>query len=248
MRVEYVPTLLLQRELYAMPRDVERFKRYLWELIRGTDELVVPLVDFNPMGRDHVAQALEALLAVDADGVVQRALEAAASELPGDREFRATLVLSDDVGGMWTHRRTTDLKRRWDEASPGEGGWLVPLAWASDAPSADALTCEARATAYRELYRVVHGRPACVRDVLLQEGFALIFAGTEPAMRAMPYALDRYLEASDTPTVFGALFGDRAAAELGYPPLGLPPNAGFSVGVALAKQTGLTPIEALRAR
>ena len=61
-------------------------------------------------------------------------------------------------------------------------------------------------------------------------------------------ALDRYLEASDTPTVFGALFGDRAAAELGYAPVGLPPHAGFAVGVALAKQSGRTPIEALHAR
>jgi hypothetical protein len=128
VRIDYVPTLAKQRELYAMPRDMTRFKRYLWELTQGSEELVLPLVDFNPMGREHVAQALDRLIALDADAAVRQALDAAASELPGDREFRATLVLSDDIGGMWTHRRTTDLKRRWNEATTDEGSWLVPLA------------------------------------------------------------------------------------------------------------------------
>jgi hypothetical protein len=228
-----------------MPRDPERFKRYLWELTHGSEELVLPLVDFNPMGREHVAEALDRLLAIDADAVTQRALEHAATELPGDHQYRATIVLSDDIGGMWTHRHTTELKRRWNEATTDEGLWLLLLAWTSDEPAVTALEAEARATAYRALYRSAHGRPACLRDLLLQEGFTLLFAGAEPAMRAKPYAVDRYLEASDTATVFGVLFGDRAAVELGYAPVGLPANSGFAVGVALARETGRSPVEAL---
>ena len=36
------------------------------------------------------------------------------------------------------------------------------------------------------------------------------------------------------PATFAALYGDVAAAELGYQPLGLPPRAGFEVALSLA--------------
>jgi hypothetical protein len=37
---------------------------------------------------------------------------------------------------------------------------------------------------------------------------------------------------TDEPTIFAAFFGDTAAREAGYPPLGLPPLAGLALASA----------------
>ena len=245
MQIDYVPTLELQRELYAMPRDRDRFDRYIREMRGGSEDLALPLVAFNPMGREHVAEALDRLLAIDADGVARRTVDAVSDELPGDATLRVTLVLSDDLGGRWTHRASTEFGRIWEDDALLKRGWAVPLAWTSDAPSVDGITAEVRRTLYRAAYRLRRGTPTNLRELLLQEGHALSFAGSRPRLRAFPNALDRYSEASDKPTVFAALFGDRAARELGYAPLGIASDAGFAVALAIAEASGRSPIEAL---
>jgi hypothetical protein len=248
MRIEYVPTLGLQRALYDMPRDQARFTRYLDVMRGGTDDLALPLVAFNPMGRDHVADTLDRLIAAGADDAVRAACERGATELPGDLPtLRATLVLSDDVGGMWTHRRSTEFARRWGDDPMLKRGWTVALAWTSDDVSADALATEARGTLYRAAYRLRYGNPVNLRDVLLQEGFALRFAGQATRTGTWSaHALDDRLEVHDTPTLFAALYGDAAAEELGYPPLGLGPNAGSEIAMAMVVESGQTPVEWLR--
>jgi hypothetical protein len=40
------------------------------------------------------------------------------------------------------------------------------------------------------------------------------------------------LESTHQPTVIACLYGDEAAKELGYPPLGLSKNAGFQLALA----------------
>ena len=43
--------------------------------------------------------------------------------------------------------------------------------------------------------------------------------------------LSRHLDAEDPATLIAALFGDRAASELGHPALGLPPRAGLALAL-----------------
>jgi hypothetical protein len=43
--------------------------------------------------------------------------------------------------------------------------------------------------------------------------------------------LSRVLDCDDQPTLVAALFGDRAARELGHPPLGLSHRAGFALAL-----------------
>lgn len=246
MRIEYVPTLTLQRELYDMPRDMSRFKRYLWEMTHGTEDLVLPLVAFNPMGREHVAHALDTLIALDADAVVAEALRVAAEELPGDLLLHSTLVLADDIGGMWSHRATNEFKTIYEWGPQGDGGWVLPGWWVSEEPSPAALTREARRALYREAYRMAYGKAESLTDVLLQEGFALRFADPDAPLIADAHLLDRWLRARDIPTLVAALFGDATAIELGYAPLGLPAYGGFEVARAIAAASAHSPVEWLR--
>ena len=93
MKLEYVPLLPVQRELHGMPRGPGRFQQYLRTILNrdGTGLELPSLVVMNPMGKDHVTALLEALLALDADGVAARAARAAAAQLadtPGDAAGR----------------------------------------------------------------------------------------------------------------------------------------------------------------
>lgn len=75
MKLDYVPLLQVQRDLQGIPRGYGRFLKYLSVMI-GRDEAALelpPLGIMNPMGKDHVAVLLDALLSIDADGIGARA-------------------------------------------------------------------------------------------------------------------------------------------------------------------------------
>ncbi len=116
MKVKYVPLLRIARELQGMPRNYDRFQQYL-RTIRTADgnSLERPtLLWMNPMGRDHVTALLDALLAMDADGIAARTAAAACEQLadePGD--FKIALVIADDLMGGWTNRFASEFTVRF---------------------------------------------------------------------------------------------------------------------------------------
>src|SRR5271165_1975842 len=75
MNLHYVPLLQIQRDLQGLPRNYERFQQYLRTISPdGATLELPPLGIMNPMGKDHVTALLDALLALDADGIAARAL------------------------------------------------------------------------------------------------------------------------------------------------------------------------------
>lgn len=102
MKLDYLPLLQIQREIQDLPRTPERFYRYLGVMLNhdGTGMELPPLVLINPMAKDHVTALLDALLALDADGVAGRAASEAAAGLadePG--AYKLGLVVADDLKG-----------------------------------------------------------------------------------------------------------------------------------------------------
>ncbi len=86
--------------------------------------------------------------------------------------------------------------------------------------------------------------------MMRQEGLAAAFARREPTLQADDLAAigDRLAplrETRDFPVVFAALYGDEAAREVGHDPLGLPPLAGFELGIAEVLAAGLDPVAEL---
>jgi hypothetical protein len=82
MEFDFVPLLQVLRDLYAMPRGMERFQAYIHTMTDAdTGDLKLPLVAMNPMGRDHVPALLDELLALQADEVGAAAV--AFSPVPG---------------------------------------------------------------------------------------------------------------------------------------------------------------------
>jgi hypothetical protein len=239
MKLEFMPLLKVQRELYGMPRGVERFRAYLAAMIDPeTRDLKLPLSGMNPMGKDHIPLLLDQYLAMDADLIAARAVADAASRLTNVQgEFKVALVLSDDAMGGWTNRYTSEFGRRFGTRAYHRRGWLEVGLWTSEAPEAERVRNQVLATIYRAAHIEQHGFAVTLREMLAQEAFAMARAClAEPVLDADDLAYTReviapHLDTKDYPTVMACLFGDEAARSLGYAPMGLSERAGFALAL-----------------
>ena len=239
MKLEFVPLLKVQRELYGMPRGMERFRAYLATMIDPeTRDLKLPLSGMNPMGKDHIPLLLDQYLAMDADRIASRAAADAESRLADVQgEFKVALVLSDDAMGGWTNRYTSEFGRRFGTKAYHRRGWLEVGLWTSEVPAAETVREQVLAAIYRAAHIERHGFAHTLRDMLAQEGFAMAQADcTEPALDLDDLVYTRevirpYLDTKDYPTIISCLFGDEAARSLGYAPLGLSARAGFALAL-----------------
>jgi hypothetical protein len=252
MLLEHVPLLQIQRDLHDIPRGMQRFQEYIRTLTGGTGEIVLPIGAMNPMGKEHVAALLDALLALGGEGTAAAAADEAQGRLaraPG--QLKLGLVVCDDAQGGWTNRYFTETSQRFNLLNLLKRGWVAPLCWTSEAPSAERVRAAVLAEAYRAAHTLVHGEPRTLGQMLDQEGRAAVFAGaTEPQLDPEELAYSRELIAlhratSNFPTAFACLYGDEIAAASGYSPLGLSPRAGYAVALADALASGRAPEELL---
>jgi hypothetical protein len=252
MEVSVLHLLAIQRDLYAMPRGMDRFRAYIATMTGGTDDLVLPLASMNPMGREHVAAMIDELLRMDAEAVAEAAATEASARLaqvPG--QLAVGLVATDDAHGGWTNRYFTEMVLRFETAQLLRRGWAVVPLWTSEAWSPARVHEDVLAAVYRAAFQQEHGQPQTLGDMLAQEGWAARFAGaTQPMLEPgdLDYTrkvLEPYRHASDYPTVFACLYGDEAARSVGYPPRGLSARAGFALARAEALAQPGTPESAL---
>jgi hypothetical protein len=243
MQLEYVPLLKVQRELYAMPRSMERFQAYLETMVDAeTRDLKLPLVAMNPMGKDHIPKLLDEYLAFDGDGLAAQAVAEAAAEFAHlSGQFKVTLVLSDDLMGGWTNRYTSEFSHRFQPQAYFKRGWFVGMLWTSEPPTPITIREEVLTTLYRGVNMQSFGFPVTLSEMLAQEGQAMARAGcTAPVLEADDLAYTKevvapYLDTKDYPTIMVCLFGDEAAQALGYAPLGLSRRAGLALALHNAR-------------
>jgi hypothetical protein len=253
MKLEYVPLVPLQRELHGLPRNYERFRQYLRTIFarEGTTVELPSLLVMNPMGKDHVTALLDALLALDADGVAARAAAEASARLADEAgDFKVALVVADDLMGGWTNRYATEFTLRFgpdhlrsQSALPAglprwlKDYWITAVVWSSE-PATERAVRDAILTAvYRMAYQQRHGPARTLRDMLAQEGHVLAMAGCAgPALDEEDIAYTREvlapsLDADDMRTAIECLFGDEAGRTLGFTPRGLSPWAGLALAL-----------------
>jgi hypothetical protein len=243
MKLEFVPLLQVQRDLHRMPRGWERFRAYLQTLVDPeTKDLKLPLSAMNPMGKDHVPTLLDQYLAFDADGLAARAVAEAESRLSNvEGEFKVGLVIVDDAMGGWTNRYSNELTARSGSKPLHRRGWITGTLWTSEKPSEQATREETLTAVYRAAYIQQHGFAATLREIMAQEGYAMAMAGcSKPSLDEDDLEYTRAviapnLDTKDYPVVITSLFGDAAAASLGYAPPGLSERAGFALALRDAR-------------
>ncbi|MGH7599302.1 MAG: hypothetical protein ACREOI_23330 [bacterium] len=263
MNLEYVPLLQVQRNLYNLPRGFERFREYLRTMIDpDSGDLKLPLVAMNPMGKDHLPLFLDKLIELNADGEAARATTEVQSVLkvePG--EYKVCLVVSDDLRGGWTNRYTTEFDHRFRQKAYYKRGWIAGILWTSETYIPAQVREEVRLCLFRAAYIQRHGYARTLGEMLAQESYAMSqpalpgpLGRPETARQALRMAdsttptldpddlaytrevLASYLDKIDQPTLIAALYGDAAAHQLGYPPLGLSPRAGLALALDNAKK------------
>jgi hypothetical protein len=238
MKLEYVPMLAIQRDLYRVPR-ADRFHAYLKTMLDSeTGELRLPLTAMNPLAKDHVPRYIDLLQAMGAEEAGAQAAEDASAKLRDDPGlYRVGIVVADDGGGGWAHRAGTELMHLQAELALEKRGWITCLLWSSETYGPPEIREETRISIYRAAHVARRGPSRTLREILLQEGAAMRLAGArnpalDPgALLRTRDILSRHLERDDTPTLVAALFGDAAARELGYPPLGVPHRAGLALAL-----------------
>lgn len=241
MKLTYVPLLGVQREIYDVPRGMDRFHAYLRTITNdGNDVDLPPLVIVNPMAKEPVTAVLDELIALGADTVGAEAAAEAAAELTDiSSELKASLVLADDVGGAWSNRSDYEFVLRFGAERlrdrPTKRAWITGVLWSSEPASAEAARRAMLTAAYRTAYVLDHGPVRTLRDMLAQEGWVLAKAGaTGPVLDPEDIEYTREvissaLDARDKRTAIEHLFGDEAARSLGFTPRGLSRWAGLAL-------------------
>jgi hypothetical protein len=252
MNLNYVPLLPLQRQIQGLPRDYARFQEYLRQIMNAerTGPALTPLLLANPMAKEHVTALLDALLALDADGIAARASAEVSGRLehvPG--EYDVGLVVVDDLKGGWTNRYAAEFTIRFQSGPPPERPprwmttrpWVYGVLWSSE-PADEKTVREAILTAiHRMAYVQHHGLAQTLRARLAQEGHVMAAAGcTTPTLDADDIAytrevLEPFLDADDMRTTIECLFGDAAGRTLGFSPRGLSPCAGLALALHEAR-------------
>ena len=235
-----LPLLQIQRDLYAMPRGMERFREYIRAMTDPeTGDLALPLVAMNPMGKEHVPALIDQYIAIGAEQIAQDAIDTVTAVLA--RDYKVGLVVSDDLKGGWTNRWASEFGHRIEGHAITRRGFITGLLWTSEPASADHVRDAVLTSIYRLAYLQTHAVPATLREMFAQEGYAMARAGcVTPVLDRDDLEYTRmviapHLDAHDRATVSPCLFGDEAAIALGYPPQGLSHRAGLALALSDAR-------------
>jgi len=248
MEIKLLPTLHVQHDLYAMPRDLKRFWHYIDTMTGGTGDVVLPITAANPMGKEHCLAKVDELIAFDAERVAEAAITHALGsghleQTEPARTWQLSLILVDDLLGGWTNRTANEFTYRTKRrAQLLKRPFIVVPIWTSEAWDAHKMREATLIEIYRTAYIVCHGDARTLAELLAQEGQALDWAeAVAPALDDEDLIYTRavigpHLQATDQPTQLVCLFGDEAARVLGYPPLGLSKQAGLALALHDARR------------
>jgi hypothetical protein len=239
MPLSFLPLLQIQRDLYALPRGMERFREYIKTMTDAeTGDMALPLVAMNPMGKDHIPALIDQYIALGAEAVVQSILDEWSAEVfQGPREFKIGLVVSDDLKGGWTNRWASEFSHRFESAAFLKRGFITAILWTSEPASAASVRDAALTSIFRADYLQSHPMPVTLGGMIEQEGYAMARAGCasphldDDDLSYTRTVIDPLRGATDRATVMACLFGDPAAKALGYPPQGLSERAGFALAL-----------------
>lgn len=244
MKFELVPILEKLRDLYLIPRGPDRFQAYIDLATGGATATKYipypPLITVNPMAKEHALEFVESLLALEMENVARTVLKEANVRLESveyPNTVKVGLSVLDDLKGGWTNRTFNDAARFKVGESLEKTGWLCVPVWTSEIPNLEELRAVVLESACRAAFAVQHGDPKTLREMIVQEGTVATFAKRtlEFDREELEYSravIAPHLDSTNQPTVIACLYGDEAAKELGYPPLGLSKNAGFQIALA----------------
>jgi hypothetical protein len=235
--IQVIPTLAVMAEIYRLPRErgaaSPRFKRYV-ELVPHHYGLAA----YNPMAGPHALETTEQLLAVDAEAVALEAASEAASLCSYPDAITLAVVLC--APGLWTDRLAAEIEHRTSRRPPSGHGLV--LQWTRETPTAEHVRREAIAEAVRVMAVAMRGRGESVVSLLHREGLAYALGGnpygpvTPEDEHAVGDALQVLGASEELGDMTAVLYGDAAAAALGWTTAGVAEHGGYRWAIDQAEE------------
>lgn len=220
-----LPILDTMVELYQKPISNERFQNYL-QLLQGNTkgDMVLPIGAYNPMAKPHLLDKLAELKAFNAEEIIRDVLTSIHQKnnlTKINPQFRVSIAIADDLLGGWTNRFTTDYDSRFKLNPLVSRHFCVVLFWSSEDYSVNLIRQRVQETVFRTLYWLESPKPVTLSEHFAQE----LFVAKNTQYASPPLAVDMthlkkfYQEHQDTDdysTIFGFLYGDHTAKQLGF--------------------------------
>jgi hypothetical protein len=240
--VTVVPTLVRMAEIYRLPREggnaSPRFREYVTHV-----EHEWGFVAYNPMAGEAAADAVHALIALEAEELARDAAEAVAAA--ADYRTPITLAVIVRSTGMWTDRVATTVQDRTAPAPQRDGHGLVQF-WSREPITAAQVRVESAAECARLLWHAERGTATTVQALIAREGTAYATAA-RITRESLPYgaaspedrtsvdsAFELLGESREPSDAASILFGDAGATAMGWTPLGIPDDGGYRVAIERA--------------
>jgi hypothetical protein len=191
-----------------------------------------PIQGYNPMTSAPVIDTIEALI----DAQAEDRLESVATRITHLLGYRQddTMHITVATPGMWTDRLATEVEHRLLAKDPGGLLW-----WCAQAINAETLDLEIVTQTVRLVLQRREGAPSNLTAAAHQEGVAGATAGQQGEFHTGAAEVLEVL-GNDTGlgTMVAFLYGDTAATNMGFAPLGLSGSTGYAHAVAAA-HTGM---------
>jgi hypothetical protein len=240
--VTVVPTLVRMAEIYRLPREGGNASPRFHEYVKHVEH-EWGVVAYNPMAGDAAAEAVNTLIALDAEELAREAAAAVAANAACHASITLAVIVRST--GMWTDRVATMVQDRTAAAPPRPGHGLVQL-WSREPITAAHVRVESAAECARIIWHARHGAATTVQALMAREGNAYASAARLTA-ESLPYgaasprdratvdrALDLLGESREQSDAASILFGDAGATAMGWTPLGIPDDGGYRVAIERA--------------
>ncbi|EPG74783.1 hypothetical protein LEP1GSC058_1836 [Leptospira fainei serovar Hurstbridge str. BUT 6] len=231
MRFEILPILDQMIELYQNPLNMERFRKYL-DLALNEDktDVELPILNFNPMAKAHILSKCIELQNLHAETLLGKEIENYNKERKETRssaKIKVSITVADDIAGSWTNRYSTDYSSKFETFSLLKRNFCTPLFFASEPLEPNMIRLRCREYILRTIFQLEWKYPKTLGEHIAQEGKVKIRTNQEDEIEPEQRFVDFYLEnrnSNDRSKIFPFLYGDEAAIQFGYDPLG---NADF---------------------
>jgi hypothetical protein len=191
---------------------------------------MVPVHGYNPMTSRPVIPALDALIDLSAEARLETVANRISSLLGYDRDDAMHFTVA--TPGMWTDRLATEVEHRLLAKDCSAVLW-----WFDQTVETETLDFEIAAQTVRLVLQRRSGPPANLAAAARQEGLAGATSGAQGTFHpGAAEALEVLANDTSLATMVAFLYGDAAAANMGFAPLGLDGRTGYEHVVAVARE------------
>ncbi|MFM2267678.1 MAG: hypothetical protein RL757_1119 [Bacteroidota bacterium] len=243
MCFELMPMLDLMREYYQKPADLGRFNQYLAHINAQNGSPVTALSGYNPMGKAHVLEKLTELWSQNAEDIAQKVISEINKKYQLPFTFRVALVLADDEKGGWTNHFSTHYDSFFKLKYQLSQGECAPFFWTSENFDAEKIEYRIKMYLFNSIYQLQHGAPKTLRQHVAalrwaqQKSEQNVSFLSNLAFQNVQVCFEKYADSEHRHIIIPFLYGDQAATNLGYPPLGIDYFQGFDAAQQLVLPT-----------